>query len=1079
MFGKKKHKKRLNNKAFTLVEIILAVALLAAASVSIGGIIMSTQNTSNQMLSEQDLQQQLVEMQQTVHNETLQTNAGIKYWVKEQGKDTYSLVLNDGDTSTPGQESLYDEKVIAYYNLNREDYILEKKYYVYDVEEKTIKTSTSTLNLPINDETKREDIVMKMDDNIAETLLNITDWSLLANNVSDWSVDLQHYHKNRLISYNIELTQDGIKYPTEETVYVRNDIAVNGDLTLDKYDTLKVPKPYIDEFDFYYDGTIQGPSLKNYNERYWMLSEATVTLAKNVGTYEITFVPKDGTVWDNGTDVGSAETITYTWRILPKSIGVDWGELSWPYDGKQHSTTCVISSGIIGDDVCDLVLSNNLVGPDVGEQVVTVETTNPNYTVQKSDASKTIKIIQSIIRVNWLEKSWEYCKAVKSPKYTLISDEGIVGKVDLVFEDGNIGPNVGKKTVTYHLSNPNYKLENNTVELEIYPKTVILQWNGESWTYDNKIHSTICTVINLEPGDVCNVTLSGNSVGPDVGSKIVRAERLSNPNYKLSENGETKQISISKLVAELEWGNTTWTYNGSTRYATCIIKNAPAGSVYKLEIPGNGITNTGNKTVSVLLKEGTKNFTLPNNRTRTLIMNPKPVSLLWGKTEWDYDGREHSTTCEVNPSDIVNGDSVYPYLIRNYIGPAVGDARTVEAVEVSNSNYRISPNTEHVKTLRILAPKYPTLRWNDAWYTDGTSYPKEQITKIIFKDSGAPSSFTESWDASENNDGTIHAYRNGTQLTVVGNGSGKIYTHPNSFLAFADFDRVGSFDSGCLDTSKTEDMTAMFRWMGFYHNGELKIYLRNWDTSNVRYMSGMFLGIGKKENGMASVYGLENFNTSNVWTMSDMFKFITNLTTISAIQNWDVSNVEDMSKMFQSYGDISYPRLVLDLSQWRPRNLRTIKQMFEGAGSFDSVVPVNPNIQNVDINVSNWTTTSLENCNSAFSSIGLCALDYPPGISKIKFAIRGLDTWDVSNVTDMNGMFAFSGTIYKQSDFATFSTWDTSNVTDMAGMFASMGIEGFILDLSGWNVNKVTNHAQFGNPFDGTHGNIIQPKWKN
>ena len=43
---------------------------------------------------------------------------------------------------------------------------------------------------------------------------------------------------------------------------------------------------------------------------------------------------------------------------------------------------------------------------------------------------------------------------------------------------------------------------------------------------------------------------------------------------------------------------------------------------------------------------------------------------------------------------------------------------------------------------------------------------------------------------------------------------------------------------------------------------------------------------------------------------------------------------------------------------------------------------------------------------------------------------QDISSWDVSNVTDMNGMFGILLLLTK-----TISTWDVSNVTDMNSMF--------------------------------------------
>ena len=66
---------------------------------------------------------------------------------------------------------------------------------------------------------------------------------------------------------------------------------------------------------------------------------------------------------------------------------------------------------------------------------------------------------------------------------------------------------------------------------------------------------------------------------------------------------------------------------------------------------------------------------------------------------------------------------------------------------------------------------------------------------------------------------------------------------------------------------------------------------------------------------------------------------------------------------------------------------------------------------------------------------------------KVKHII-GLEDWDVSKVTNMNGMF--SGCTHFNSDL---SKWDVSNVKDMRSMFSAC--KNFNSDLSNWDVSNV------------------------
>ena len=61
-----------------------------------------------------------------------------------------------------------------------------------------------------------------------------------------------------------------------------------------------------------------------------------------------------------------------------------------------------------------------------------------------------------------------------------------------------------------------------------------------------------------------------------------------------------------------------------------------------------------------------------------------------------------------------------------------------------------------------------------------------------------------------------------------------------------------------------------------------------------------------------------------------------------------------------------------------------------------------------------------------------------------------ISNWDVSNVTNMGGMF-WEATNFNQP----LDKWDVSSVTNMSGMFA--GAYNFNQALNDWDVSKVTN----------------------
>jgi surface protein len=71
-----------------------------------------------------------------------------------------------------------------------------------------------------------------------------------------------------------------------------------------------------------------------------------------------------------------------------------------------------------------------------------------------------------------------------------------------------------------------------------------------------------------------------------------------------------------------------------------------------------------------------------------------------------------------------------------------------------------------------------------------------------------------------------------------------------------------------------------------------------------------------------------------------------------------------------------------------------------------------------------------------------------------------ISQWNVSNVTDMEGMFQCDLFGQSPSFNGDISGWDVSSVTNMEWMFIGTPFNG---DISGWDVSSVTN---LGGMFD-------------
>ena len=99
-----------------------------------------------------------------------------------------------------------------------------------------------------------------------------------------------------------------------------------------------------------------------------------------------------------------------------------------------------------------------------------------------------------------------------------------------------------------------------------------------------------------------------------------------------------------------------------------------------------------------------------------------------------------------------------------------------------------------------------------------------------------------------------------------------------------------------------------------------------------------------------------------------------------------------------------------------------------------------------------------------------------------KTEIKGMENWDVSNWTSMNGLFDSDKPIKSDlsywdvsnvEDFRlamqlettnpNINNWDVSKATNMSGFFSASSGDKYTegMDLSGWDVSKVTNCGNF------------------
>lgn len=189
----------------------------------------------------------------------------------------------------------------------------------------------------------------------------------------------------------------------------------------------------------------------------------------------------------------------------------------------------------------------------------------------------------------------------------------------------------------------------------------------------------------------------------------------------------------------------------------------------------------------------------------------------------------------------------------------------------------MTPIISSFPRVRLVPKTPPTFAASNTWdkITSllGTNYPRKQIKTIKIVDSYTPYGTEKtSWDASALQDGSLKAYisSGGTTLTIAGNGTGKIYAHPNSLYMFTgDIGYADYFGNvtqirglELLDTSNVTNMAHMFDSC----SSVTSFNLGGFCTSKVTNMFRMFYGCTS-----AKVIDVSSFDTANVTNMESMF----------------------------------------------------------------------------------------------------------------------------------------------------------------------------------------------------------------
>lgn len=219
----------------------------------------------------------------------------------------------------------------------------------------------------------------------------------------------------------------------------------------------------------------------------------------------------------------------------------------------------------------------------------------------------------------------------------------------------------------------------------------------------------------------------------------------------------------------------------------------------------------------------------------------------------------------------------------------------------------------------------------------------------------------------------------------------------NMFKSMSDLETL---DLSLWDTSYVLDIHSLFHYCK--HLKSVK-GLNTWDTCEFTNMASVFSDCKELE-----TLDLTGWKVDRVVTFDYMFKGCVSLKEIKGIECWCITELTSASDMF--YDCVSLKELKLDWG--KASQLKSMNNFFEECSSLESA----------EINMSE--TNNLENINSLFS-----------GCNNLK-SITGLDTWDVSKVSDATNLFAGCTNLDEVKDV---TVWNLPPDADITNMFKGVG----------------------------------------
>ena len=374
------------------------------------------------------------------------------------------------------------------------------------------------------------------------------------------------------------------------------------------------------------------------------------------------------------------------------SVTASFSNNSYAYTGSEQKPNLMVLSG--STTLADTKYVVNY--PDditnVGEKTCTISVQNNGG--GSFDINASFTITPKELTLSWGNTSFVYNGTEQKPTATV---SGAVGNdaPTVTVSGGKI--NKGTYTATATLSsnpNSNYKLPTSlTKQFTIAQKELTLTWGSNTtFVYNGTEQKPTATVSGAVGNDAPTVTVSGGKINK--GTYTATATLSSNPNsnYKLP-TAVTKQFTINPKEVTIDWGETTFTYNGSAQKPTASVVSGLIGTDACLVTVTGEQTNAGSYTATASALSNT-NYQLSAQATTQFTITAKTVSnptIELSQASFTYDGTEKKPTVTVKDGTTIISSTEYKEV--GYSNNKNAGTATVTIIDKENGNYTVNGTT--------------------------------------------------------------------------------------------------------------------------------------------------------------------------------------------------------------------------------------------------------------------------------------------------------------------------------------------------------------------------------------------------